>query len=60
MMDHYLEAIRRQARIERTHEAFLKLPLPVVLVLVWLAGTMLLGLCATAIYLCWSLLEAVA
>jgi hypothetical protein len=59
-MDHYLEAIRRQARIERAHEAFLKLPLLAVLVLVWLVGTMLLCLCATAIYLCWLLLQGVA
>ena len=41
-MEHYLEAIRQQARIERAHEALLKLPLPVVLALVWLAGTMLM------------------
>ena len=59
-MEHYLEAIRQQARIERTHEALLKLPLPIVLALVRLAGTMLLFLCATAIYLCWLLLQAVA
>jgi hypothetical protein len=58
-MDHYLEAIRQQARIERAHEVLLKLPTPVVLVLVWLAGTISLCLCATAIYLCWLLLQAV-
>jgi len=59
-MEHYLEAIRRQARIERAHEVFLKLPLLVVLLFVWLVETMLLCLCATAIYLCWLLLQAVA
>ena len=59
-MEHYLEAIRHQARIERAHEALLKLPLPIVLALVWLAGTILLCLCATEIYLCWLLLQAVA
>ena len=59
-MEHYLKAIRRHARIERTHEALLKLPLPVVYVLIWLAGTLLLCLCATALYLCWLLLVAVA
>ena len=58
-MEHYLEAIRQQARIERAHEALVKLPLAVVLALVWLAGTMLLCLCATALYLCWLLLQAV-
>ena len=59
-MEHYLEAIRQQARIERAHEAFLKLPLLVVLALVWPGGTILLCLCATAIYLCWLLLRSVA
>ena len=59
-MEHYLEAIRRQARIERAHEAFLKLPWLVALLLLWLVETMLLCLCATAIYLCWLLLQAVA
>ena len=59
-MEHYLEAIRQQARIERAHEALLKLPLLVVLALVWLTGTILLCLCATVIYLCWRLLQAVA
>ena len=59
-MEHYLEAIRRQARIERAHEVFLKLPWLVVLLLLWLVETVLLCLCATAIYLCWLLLQAVA
>jgi hypothetical protein len=58
-MEHYMEAIRRQARIERVHEVLLKLPLPVVFGLIWLAGTIILCLCATAIYLCWLLLQAV-
>jgi hypothetical protein len=58
-MELYLEAIRQQARIERAREALLKLPLLVVLALVWLAETMLLCLCAAAIYLCWLLLQAV-
>ncbi len=59
-MEHYLEAIRQQARIERAHEALLKLPVPVVLLLLWFVGAMLLCLCATGIYLCWLLLQAVA
>ena len=58
-MEHYLKAIRRQARIERIHEALLKLPTPVVFGLIWLAGTLLLCLYATALYLCWWLLLAV-
>lgn len=59
-MYHYLEAIRQQVRVERTTEALLKLPMPVVLVLMLLAGTMLLALCATVLSLCWLLLQAVA
>ena len=59
-MDHYLEAIRQQVRVERTTEALLKLPMPVLLVLMLLAGTMLLALRATVLSLCWLLLQAVA
>ena len=59
-MNPYLEAIRQQVRVERTTEALLKLPMPVVLVLMLLAGTMLLALCATVLSLCWLLLQAVA
>ncbi len=60
MMDHYLETIRQQAQIERAHEALKKWPVPVVLLLLWFAGTVLLCLCATGIYLCWLLLQAAA
>ena len=57
-MEHYLEAIRRQARIERAHEALLKLPLLVALLLLWLVETVLLCLCAATIYLCWLLIAS--
>lgn len=46
--------------IERSYEAFLELPVPVVLVLLWLAGVVLLGLCAATLYSYWLLLQAVA
>jgi hypothetical protein len=46
--------------IERLYEAFLELPVPVVLVILWLAGAMLLGLCAAALYSFWLLLLAAA
>ena len=59
-MEHYLEAIRRQARIERAHEAMLKLPSLIALALVWIARSMFLGLSAAAIYLVWLFLQAVA
>ena len=42
-------------RIERSYESFLELPVPVVLVLLWLAGVPLAGvvplsLCAAVLY----------
>jgi len=42
-------------RIERSYESFLELPVPVVLVVLWLAGVPLVGvvplsLCAAALY----------
>ena len=55
-----MKAKKHQGRIEHLYEAFLELPVPVVLVLLWLAGVMLLGLCAAAFYLYWLLLQAVA
>jgi len=42
--------------IERSYESFLELPVPVVLALLWLAGIVLLGLCAAALYSYWLLL----
>ena len=34
---------RKKGRIERAYERFLELPVPVVLVVLWLAGAVLLG-----------------
>jgi hypothetical protein len=42
------------------YDSFWDLPVPVVLVLLWLVGIMLLGLCAAALYSYWLLLQAVA
>ncbi len=39
--------------IERSYEAFLELPVPVVLVILCLTGAMVLGLCAAALYSFW-------
>jgi hypothetical protein len=36
--------------IERSYESFLELPVPVVLVLLWLAGVVTLSLCVAALY----------
>jgi hypothetical protein len=46
--------------VERVYEWFLEQPVPVVLALLWLAGTALIGLCAAAVYAYWLLLQAVA
>jgi hypothetical protein len=51
-------------RIEGSYEGFLELPVPVVLVLLWLAGVPLAGvpllsLCAVVLYSYWLLLQAV-
>jgi hypothetical protein len=51
----YLMMAKYPGRIERSYECFLELPVPVVLVLLWLAGVPLAGvvplsLCAAALY----------
>jgi hypothetical protein len=45
--------------IKRAYEWFLELPVPIVIVTLWLAGAILLGLCTLGLYLFWSLLQAV-
>jgi hypothetical protein len=45
-----------QGAIGWVFERFLGLPVPVVLVALWLVGGTLLGLCALASYLLWGLL----
>jgi len=47
----------RNYRIERAYGRFLELPVPVVLVVLWLAGMSLTGLCALIFYVCWHLLR---
>jgi hypothetical protein len=49
----------RKGRIVRAYEWFLDLPVAAVLVVLWLAGMGLLGLCLLAVYLCWVMLRAV-
>lgn len=51
---------KHTGKLERSYESFLELPVPVVLVLLWLAGVVLLSVCAAALYSYWSLLQAVA
>jgi hypothetical protein len=52
--------VKHKRGIERSYESFLELPVPVVLVLLWIAGVVLLSLCAAVLYLYWLLLQAVA
>jgi hypothetical protein len=48
-----------KGRIVRTYERFLDLPVAIVLVVLWLAGTGLVVLGALTLYLCWTFLRAV-
>jgi hypothetical protein len=43
----------------QVYEWFLELPVAVVLMVLWLAGVGLVGLCALVLYLCWVLVRAV-
>jgi hypothetical protein len=45
-----LSHLGHKVRLERTYERFLELPVPVVLMIMWLAGLVLVGLCALAFY----------
>jgi Flp pilus assembly protein TadB len=42
------------------YERFLELPVPIVLVVCWLAGVALIGLCASVLLLLWLLLGVAA
>jgi hypothetical protein len=50
---------KRLEIIERSYDSFLDLPVPVVLVLLWIVGVVLLSVCAEALYSYWLLLQAV-
>jgi hypothetical protein len=51
---------KHKGRIGRAYERFWELPVPLVLVLLWLAGATLIGLCAAALSAYWLLLWAAA
>jgi hypothetical protein len=51
---------KHRERIGRAYERFWELPVPLVLVLLWLAGATLVGLCAAALYAYWLLLRMAA
>jgi hypothetical protein len=41
----------------RLYERFLELPVSIVLVVTWVVGAALIGLCTLALYMLWSLLK---
>lgn len=43
--------LHKKGWIQRAYEKLLELPVPVVLIILWLAGFTVLGLCALALYL---------
>ena len=47
---------KQKGWVERAYEWFLELPVPAVLVVLWLAGVALLGACVLLLYLYVSLL----
>lgn len=49
----------RKGRTVRAYEWFLKLPVAIVLVVLWTAGVGILSFCALMLYACWVLLRAV-
>ena len=51
---------KHKGKTKRAYERFWELPVPLVLVLLWLAGAALVGLCAAALYAYWLLLRMAA
>lgn len=47
----------RRNKAQRVYEWILELPVPVVLVIMWLAGAALAGLSVLVLYLVWSLVR---
>jgi hypothetical protein len=50
------DSTKRESRLERTYERFLELPGPAVLGMLWLLGTIPMGLCAAALHSLWAML----
>jgi hypothetical protein len=46
--------------ISKAYERFLELPVPLVIAVLWFVAVALIGLCALAFYLLWSLLQPTA
>ncbi len=58
---YWLLSGKSKGRVERAYEwALLQLPVPVVLVALWIAGAALMGLCVLVLYSYWWLLQAAA
>jgi hypothetical protein len=50
----------KDGKVGSAYERFLELPVPAVLGLLWLTGTVPIGLCAVALYSLWLLLRTAA
>ena len=46
--------------ISKVYERFLELPVPLVLTVLWLVGVVIIISCVLALYMFWTLLEAIA
>ena len=46
--------------ISKAYEWFLELPVPLVSTVLWFVGIVLIGSCVLALYVLWSLLQAIA
>ena len=51
---------KEKGKTERIYERFLELPVPVVLVTLWLMGVVLVSLITIVLYLFWASLRLVA
>ena len=60
VLAHFIMKAKQPGKSERLYQAFLELPVPLVLALLWLMGVVLLSLCTAALYSYWLLLQAVA
>ena len=52
--------MKSKSTVGRTYEWFLELPVPMVLLTMWVAGMLLIGSLVGLLYLLWSLLLTVA
>jgi len=54
------DSVGKDGRLGSAYERFLGLAVPAVVGLLWVAGTILMGLCSVALYALWLLLQTAA